>query len=96
MFSIPSGGFGNGFSGYLAKRMGLPIQYFIPAVNENDTLHRFFTQGSLLRRADRLSFRAPDANSSSEGELAPANTVIKTISPAMGMMRVLHVASFQL
>ncbi len=46
MFSIPSGGFGNGFSGYLTKRMGLPVKYFIPAVNDNDTLHRFFAHGS--------------------------------------------------
>lgn len=45
VFSLPSGGFGNGFSGYLAKRMGLPIKYLIPAVSENDTLHRFFSQG---------------------------------------------------
>lgn len=46
VFSIPSGGFGNGFSGYLTKRMGLPVKYFIPAVNDNDTLHRFFAHGS--------------------------------------------------
>jgi threonine synthase len=45
VFSLPSGGFGNGFSGYLTKRMGLPVKYFIPAVNDNDTLHRFFSQG---------------------------------------------------
>lgn len=47
VFSIPSGGFGNGFSGYLTKRMGLPVKYFIPAVNDNDTLHRFFAHGEL-------------------------------------------------
>ena len=44
-FSIPTGNFGNIFSGYLAKRMGLPIDKLILATNENNILQRFVHEG---------------------------------------------------
>jgi threonine synthase len=44
-FSIPTGNFGNIFSGYLAKRMGLPIKQLILATNENNILERFIKEG---------------------------------------------------
>lgn len=43
--SVPSGNFGNIFSGYLAKRMGLPIHKLIIATNENNILERFVSTG---------------------------------------------------
>ncbi|MBW4082403.1 threonine synthase [Paenibacillus sp. S150] len=43
--SVPSGNFGNIFSGYLAKRMGLPIRKLIIATNENNILERFVLTG---------------------------------------------------
>lgn len=39
-FSVPTGNFGDIFAGYLAKRMGLPIEQLIIATNSNDILHR--------------------------------------------------------
>ena len=39
-FCVPSGNFGNVFAGYLAKRMGLPINTLAVASNANDILHR--------------------------------------------------------
>jgi len=39
-FSVPTGNFGDIFAGYLAKRMGLPIDQLVIATNENDILHR--------------------------------------------------------
>jgi len=39
-FSVPTGNFGDVFAGYLAKKMGLPIDKLIVATNENDILHR--------------------------------------------------------
>lgn len=42
---VPSGNFGNLFSGYLAKSMGLPLRRLIVASNENDVLHEFFSTG---------------------------------------------------
>eukprot|EP01116_Phalansterium_solitarium_P019644 TRINITY_DN5579_c0_g1_i1.p1 TRINITY_DN5579_c0_g1~~TRINITY_DN5579_c0_g1_i1.p1 ORF type:complete len:486 (+),score=186.39 TRINITY_DN5579_c0_g1_i1:114-1571(+) len=44
-FSIPTGAFGNGFAGFLAHKMGLPIEKLVLATNENDVLCRFITTG---------------------------------------------------
>lgn len=44
-FSVPSGNFGDCFAGYLARRMGLPIQRLIIATNRNDILTRFVRTG---------------------------------------------------
>ena len=43
--SVPSGGFGNLCAGGLARKMGLPIKYFVVANNRNDSLNRIFTKG---------------------------------------------------
>ncbi|MCL4138507.1 UNVERIFIED_CONTAM: hypothetical protein GTU68_009461 [Idotea baltica] len=39
-FSVPTGNFGDIFAGYLAHKMGLPIEQLIVATNANDILHR--------------------------------------------------------
>lgn len=39
-FSVPTGNFGDIYAGYLAKKMGLPIDQLIVATNRNDILHR--------------------------------------------------------
>ena len=39
-YSVPTGNFGDIFAGYMAKKMGLPIEQLIIATNENDVLHR--------------------------------------------------------
>ena len=44
-FSVPTGNFGDVFSGYFAKKMGLPINKLIVATNSNDILHRAITRG---------------------------------------------------
>ena len=44
-FSVPTGNFGDIFAGYVAYRMGLPIDKLILATNENDILARFFQTG---------------------------------------------------
>ena len=40
-FSVPTGNFGDIFAGYVAKRMGLPIEKLLLATNENNILTRF-------------------------------------------------------
>jgi threonine synthase len=40
-FSVPTGNFGDIYAGYLAKKMGLPIEQLVVATNKNDILHRF-------------------------------------------------------
>jgi len=44
-FSVPTGNFGNVYSGYIAKKMGLPIKKLILATNENDILSRVVNSG---------------------------------------------------
>jgi threonine synthase len=48
VMSIPSGNFGNLTAGLMAKRMGLPISYFIAATNENDVVPEYL-QTALFR-----------------------------------------------
>ncbi len=44
-FTVPTGNFGDIFAGYIAKRMGLPIERLVIATNQNDILHRCLTTG---------------------------------------------------
>lgn len=44
-FSVPTGNFGDIFAGYVAKRMGLPIEKLLLATNENNILTRFVNNG---------------------------------------------------
>ena len=44
-FSVPTGNFGDVFAGYMAKKMGLPIEKLIVATNENDILERAINSG---------------------------------------------------
>jgi len=44
-FVVPTGNFGNVFAGWLLQRMGVPVQGFKVATNQNDILHRFFQTG---------------------------------------------------
>jgi threonine synthase len=44
-FSVPTGNFGNVFAGYIAKKMGLPIDKLVIATNENDILKNFVNNG---------------------------------------------------
>jgi len=45
-FTVPTGNFGDIFAGYVAKRMGLPIDRLIIATNQNDILHRTLQSGA--------------------------------------------------
>ncbi|MDA9091779.1 threonine synthase [Pelagibacteraceae bacterium] len=44
-FSVPTGNFGDIYAGYMAKKMGLPIEKLIVATNENDILQRVINKG---------------------------------------------------
>ena len=49
-FCVPSGNFGNVFSGWIAKQMGAPIDRLVVASNANDILTRFFTDNDMSTR----------------------------------------------
>ena len=44
-FSVPTGNFGDIYAGYIAKKMGLPINKLIIATNNNDILKRVINTG---------------------------------------------------
>jgi len=44
-FAVPTGNFGDIYAGYIAKKMGLPINKLIIATNKNDILKRVFDTG---------------------------------------------------
>lgn len=44
-FSVPTGNFGDIFAGYMARRMGLPVEKLILATNANNILTRFVNNG---------------------------------------------------
>ena len=49
-FSVPTGNFGDIYAGYLAHRMGLPVNNLVIATNRNDVLHRMLTTGTYGRK----------------------------------------------
>jgi len=52
-FSVPTGNFGDIYAGYLAKKLGLPINKLIVATNQNDILHRAMSKG--IYEAEKVS-----------------------------------------
>lgn len=46
-FAVPTGNFGNVFSGYVARCIGVPIKRLIIGSNRNDILTRFFATGRM-------------------------------------------------
>lgn len=46
-FVVPTGNFGNVLAGWVAKRMGLPVERLVVASNRNDILTRFFSTGTM-------------------------------------------------
>ena len=49
---VPTGNFGNILAAYYAKRMGLPIEKFICASNQNNVLTDFFDSGTYFSRRE--------------------------------------------
>jgi threonine synthase len=50
-FTVPTGNFGDVFAGYVAKKMGLPIDRLVIATNDNDILARTLKTGRYEMRA---------------------------------------------
>ncbi|NNL18173.1 MAG: threonine synthase [Boseongicola sp.] len=48
-FTVPTGNFGDIFAGYIARRMGLPIERLVVATNQNDILHRTLESGAYTK-----------------------------------------------
>ena len=48
-FSVPTGNFGDILAGWVAKKMGLPVDKLIVATNDNDILHRAIARGDYFQ-----------------------------------------------
>lgn len=66
-FVVPTGNFGDAFAGIAAKKMGLPVNGFVAAVNQNDALARAINEGVYARRP------AVESGSVSMDVQAPSN-----------------------
>jgi threonine synthase len=54
-FTVPTGNFGDIFAGYIARRMGLPIERLVIATNQNDILDRALRHGEYVTDGVRPS-----------------------------------------
>jgi len=54
-FTVPTGNFGDIFAGYVARRMGLPIDRLIIATNQNNILHRTLQTGTYAKEGVEAS-----------------------------------------
>ncbi|MEV8465253.1 threonine synthase [Fluviibacterium sp. DFM31] len=50
-FTVPTGNFGDIFAGFVAQKMGLPIDRLVIATNQNDILHRTLQSGAYTKEA---------------------------------------------
>ena len=57
-FTVPTGNFGDVYAGYVAHRMGLPLERLVVATNVNDILARTFATGTYSLR-DVVATAAP-------------------------------------
>jgi threonine synthase len=57
-YAVPTGNFGDAFAGYVASRMGLPIERIIVATNGNDIMSRMVESGRYAR-APVLATQSP-------------------------------------
>jgi len=54
-YCVPTGNFGDAFAGYAARRMGLPVERIIAAVNANDIVGRALEDGRYVRGEVRMT-----------------------------------------
>ena len=58
-FVVPTGNFGDILAGYYAKKLGLPVNKFICASNNNNVLYDFLTTGTYDRNREFLKTISP-------------------------------------
>ena len=58
-FVVPTGNFGNILAGYYAKLMGLPVNKFICASNDNKVLYDFFQTGTYDKNREFILTSSP-------------------------------------
>ena len=96
-FAVPTGNFGDVFSGYVAKQMGLPIEKLVVATNQNDILHRALNGGSYIKdRVHATDSPSMDIQVSSNFERALFEASGKNGSRVRNMMQRLGQGGFHI
>jgi threonine synthase len=89
-FTVPTGNFGDVYAGYVAARMGLPVDRLVVATNVNDILVRTFTTGAYeIRDVVATSSPSMDIQISSNFERLLFETCgrdAKTVGALMGSL----------
>ncbi|MGL1446874.1 hypothetical protein ACSTJA_24635, partial [Vibrio parahaemolyticus] len=58
-FVVPTGNFGDAFAGYVAHRMGLPVERIVVATNANDILARAIRTGRYAKEGGVIATQSP-------------------------------------
>ena len=87
-FTVPTGNFGDIFAGFVAKKMGLPIDRLIIATNDNDILSRTIATGSYaMRGVEQTSSPSMDIQISSNFERLLFESYGRDAAAVRGLMR---------
>ncbi|KAL9128727.1 MAG: hypothetical protein Q9217_002660 [Psora testacea] len=81
---VPTGNFGNVLAGYLAAKMGLPVDKLVVATNENDILDRFWKTG--LYEKKPVYGEAAEGGLEADGVKAHVEGCKETLSVAMDIL----------
>ncbi len=96
-FCVPTGNFGDIYSGFVARRMGLPIESLTIATNQNDILHRALSGGSYRMQEVRESISpSMDIQISSNFERALFETSGRDAGSVRNMMEQLKQGGFDI
>ncbi len=86
-FTVPTGNFGDIFAGYVAQRMGLPIEQLTIATNDNDILARTFESGAYeMRGVEQTTSPSMDIQISSNFERLLFEAHDRDASSVRGLM----------
>lgn len=86
-FTVPTGNFGDIFAGYVAKKMGLPIDQLIIATNDNDILARTLESGAYeMRGVEQTTSPSMDIQISSNFERLLFEAHDRDASSVRGLM----------
>lgn len=86
-FTVPTGNFGDIFAGYVAKKMGLPIDQLIIATNDNDILARTLDSGAYeMRGVEQTTSPSMDIQISSNFERLLFEAHNRDASAVRGLM----------
>ena len=83
VFSVPSGNLGNLTAGLIAKKMGLPVEKFIAATNQNDIFTKYINEGIFNPRASVKTY----SNAMDVGNPSNLSRIDSIYKKMLGLMR---------